>query len=66
MELTIKEFAARERVNERTVRRWIEKGAVDIRRTPGGGIRIATRRVTVLTLTDDERASSDKRGHLST
>jgi excisionase family DNA binding protein len=63
MELTIKEFAALERVDERTVRRWIEKGAVPVRRTPGGGIRIADRRVTVLTLTDDERASSDKRGH---
>jgi DNA binding domain, excisionase family len=39
-DLTVKELAARERVGERTVRRWIEKGAVTIRRTPGGGIRI--------------------------
>jgi hypothetical protein len=27
-------------VDPRTVRRWIEKGALQIRRTPGGGIRI--------------------------
>jgi excisionase family DNA binding protein len=39
-ELTVKEYAAIERVDERTVRRWIAKGAVDVRRTPGGGIRI--------------------------
>ncbi len=44
MELTVKEFAAQERVDERTVRRWIDKGAVDVRRTPGGGIRIVDRR----------------------
>lgn len=43
MELTVKEFAARERVDERTVRRWIMKGAVDYRRTPGGGIRITSK-----------------------
>ena len=41
MELKIKEFAARERVNERTVRRWIARGAIEARRTPGGGVRIA-------------------------
>ena len=35
-----KEFAAQERVTARTVRRWIEKGAIDTRRTPGGGVRI--------------------------
>jgi len=39
-QLTVKEMAALERVDERTVRRWIAKGAVDVRRTPGGGIRI--------------------------
>lgn len=38
--LTVKEVAAQERVDERTVRRWIAKGAVVIRRTPGGGVRI--------------------------
>ena len=39
-ELTVKAFAKKEQVDERTVRRWIEKGAVDVRRTPGGGVRI--------------------------
>ena len=43
MDLTVKEFAARERVDERTVRRWIMKGAVEYRRTPGGGIRITSK-----------------------
>lgn len=43
MEFTVKELAARERVDEKTVRRWIQKGAVEIRRTPGGGIRIMER-----------------------
>jgi predicted site-specific integrase-resolvase len=40
-ELTVREYAAIERVTERTVYSWISKGAVDIRRTPGGRIRIA-------------------------
>jgi len=40
-ELTVKEYAAAQRVHEQTVRLWIRKGAVDVRRTPGGGIRIA-------------------------
>lgn len=39
-ELTIKEYAAVERVTTRTVRTWIAKGAVPVRRTPGGGVRI--------------------------
>jgi excisionase family DNA binding protein len=43
-ELTVREFAALERVTERTVYRWIEDGAVEYRRTPGGGIRILDRR----------------------
>lgn len=38
--LTVKEYAAVERVDERTVRRWVMKRAVAFRRTPGGGIRI--------------------------
>lgn len=40
MELTVKELATKERVTERTVYNWINKGAVDVRRTPGGNIRI--------------------------
>jgi excisionase family DNA binding protein len=39
-ELTVKEYAAVERVTERTVRNWISKGAVVARRTPGGHVRI--------------------------
>jgi hypothetical protein len=45
-EFTIKEFAAQERVTERTVRNWIAKGAVCVRRTPGGGVRILVQRTT--------------------
>ena len=59
-ELTVKEYAAQERVDERTVRRWIMKGAVKVRRTPGGGIRILESRVAVITLTNP-----DKSGHPS-
>lgn len=40
IELTVKELAHKERVTERTVWNWIDKGAVTIRRTPGGGVRI--------------------------
>lgn len=43
-ECTVKELARREQVSERTVRRWIDKQALDVRRTPGGGIRIIERR----------------------
>lgn len=39
-ELTVREYASSERVTEDTVRRWIAKGAIEVRRTPGGGIRI--------------------------
>lgn len=61
MDLTVKEFAAKERVDERTVRRWIEKGALAdvIRRTPGGGIRIADRREP----SRSGMTNTDKRGH---
>jgi len=59
MDLTIKEYAARERVDERTVRRWIDKGAVQIRRTPGGGIRIADQRDEP----KGDRTKADTRGH---
>lgn len=40
MEFTVKEYAFKERVTERTVYNWMAKGAVEFRRTPGGGIRI--------------------------
>jgi hypothetical protein len=43
-EFTVKEYAHLERVDERTVRRWIAKEAVTVRRTPGGGIRIVVQR----------------------
>lgn len=45
-ELTVKEYAAVERVTERTVRNWISKGALDIRRTPGGGVRVVVIQVS--------------------
>lgn len=40
MELTVKEYAELERVTPRTVYNWIDKGALDVRKTPGGEIRI--------------------------
>lgn len=40
MEYTVKEFAARWQVTERTVHNWIAKSAVEVTRTPGGCIRI--------------------------
>jgi len=43
-ELTVKQLAEREGVKTKTVYRWITKGALDVRRTPGGGIRIVERR----------------------
>ncbi len=43
-EYTVKAFAAKEQVSEKTVRLWIKKGAVCVRRTPGGGLRIVERR----------------------
>jgi hypothetical protein len=43
VEFTVKEYARLERVSEVTVRRWIVKGAVPVRRTPGGGLRVIIR-----------------------
>lgn len=40
VEWTVRDYARREQVDERTVRRWIVKGAVHIRRTAGGRVRI--------------------------
>ncbi len=39
-ELTVREYALHERVTERTVWRWIDKDAVQTRKTPGGGVRV--------------------------
>lgn len=54
-ELTVKELAAVERVTEKTVRRWIDKGALAVRRTPGGGVRILPQRTNA----DIQRHPSD-------
>ncbi|MCL4848734.1 MAG: MerR family DNA-binding transcriptional regulator [Acidobacteria bacterium] len=40
---TIRKYAALHQVAPSTVRRWIAKGAVVVRRTPGGQIRIIER-----------------------
>jgi hypothetical protein len=40
VEWTVQKFAEVEQVNPKTVRRWISKGALVTRRTPGGRIRI--------------------------
>ena len=60
LEYTVKAYARREQVAERTVRRWIEKGAVAVRRTPGGGVRIVEcdggdSRAVFFATTDDKR-----------
>lgn len=47
IELTVEEFAKVERVSERQVRTWIAKGALEVRRTTGGGVRILERRTEV-------------------
>lgn len=65
-EFTVKEFAARERVTERTVRNWIDKGAVPVRRTPGGGIRITVgHSVLPPSLVDGDMKKAENRGSLS-
>ena len=62
-EFTVKEFAQVERVNEKTVRRWIAKGAVNVRRTPGGGLRIIDRRNEVDSRVSFFMTSRDIDGH---
>lgn len=52
-EMTMKEYAALERVTVRTVQRWIDKRAVPVRRTPGGGVRVLILRAEDLK-TDDK------------
>lgn len=39
-EMTVRQYAQREGVAPITVYRWLQKGAVPFRKTPGGGIRI--------------------------
>lgn len=39
-EWTVRQYAEREQVAPMTVRRWIAKGALVVRRNVGGGIRI--------------------------
>lgn len=56
-EMTVKELAAVERVSERTVWNWIAKGAVNVRRTPGGGVRIPDRRAGTKNTEDQGNAS---------
>jgi predicted site-specific integrase-resolvase len=60
-EYTVKEFAEREQVTARTVRLWIEKGAVPVRRTPGGGLRIVIEPATASGTANlrDEQASGN-------
>ena len=40
VEWTVREYARLEKVDPKTVRRWIAKEALVVRRTPGGHIRI--------------------------
>jgi predicted site-specific integrase-resolvase len=56
MELTVKQYARVEQVTPRTVWNWISKGAVPVRRTPGGGVR-----VVVFQLSDLMKANEDRR-----
>ena len=57
-ELTVKELATRERVTVRTVRNWIAKGAIDFRRTPGGGVRIPSYGEQTMTKSENQRKPS--------
>lgn len=41
-------------VSERTVWRWIEKAAIPVERTPGGGVRILDERVVEAVTSSDE------------
>ena len=57
MELTVKEYAALERVTMRTVYNWIDKGAVPVRRTPGGDFRIRVAVFDMKTVEDTGKPS---------
>lgn len=63
-EYTVKQFAKREQVTERTVRNWIGKGAVDVRRTAGGRlIRIIDRSGSAVSASNMKRVETS--GNLS-
>lgn len=57
-ELTVKEYATIERVTPRTVWRWIDKGAVPVRRTPGGGVRVQVHASSRVSTSDKQRHPS--------
>lgn len=59
---TVKEYADRERVHERTVRRWVERGTVPSRRLPGGPHRQGQIRI----INPGQRANSDISGQMRT
>lgn len=65
-ELTVRQFAAQEKQSERTVRRWLKKGALAFRRTPGGGIRILDRRTAPRCDTCGHALRCDTCGHSMT
>jgi predicted site-specific integrase-resolvase len=58
-EYTVREYADKERVTPRTVFTWILKGAVNIRRTPSGRIRIIDPPPTTMKF-EEERGSSSR------
>lgn len=43
VEWTVRQYAEHEQVTIVTVRRWIQKGAIQVRRTPSGGVRVVTK-----------------------
>ena len=59
-EFKVREFAAIERVTPRTVRQWIAKGALEVRRTPGGHLRIIDRRAIVVTTREPDQTTGEK------
>lgn len=64
-EYTVRAYASREQVSEKTVRRWVLKGAVATRRTAGGGIRIIEEATAATSRVIFFGTSEDNPGHLS-
>lgn len=54
----VSEFARLERVTPRTVRQWIAKGALTVRRTPGGGVRIIDQRAVIVSTRESDQPES--------